>query len=364
MRMLRTYVAWTVMLGAALASMAWAPSRAMAAKPLPAETKAETANLERLLPDDAEAVIVINFKQLLNSPLLKKGGALESLKDLLKKNDDAQKAIADLGLDPFTDIDAMISAQCGEGPDKGLIAVTGKFDVAKFDSKADAVAKEKKDAIKIHSVASGKDEYKVYEVSDLDQLIKFPAELAPFGPDASAVFVGVDKSAIVMSSSKEYVADALAKAAGKKKTELKSKEIQKLLAKVDAKQTLSLVVLASILTKGPLGEEPQAKDVLDKIENITGGITVNDGIKTQLVLAAKDSEAAKAVNKKVGEGLDEAQQLVGALADLRKELAPLLDVVKGVKVAAKDKAVTIDSDISGELLQTLAKSLSSVLKRK
>jgi hypothetical protein len=362
--MRRTYVAWTVMLGVALAAMMLAPARATAAKPLPIETAPETANLERLLPDETEAVVVVNFKQLFNSPLLKKGGALESLRDLLKKNDDAQKAIADLGLDPFTDIDAMISAQSSEGQDKGLIAVTGKFDVAKFETKADAVAKEKKDAVKIHSVASGKDEYKVYEVADLDQLIKLPAELAPFGPDGSAVFVGVDKSAIVMSSSKEYVAEALAKAAGKKKTELKSKEIQKLLAKVDAKQTLSLVVLASVLTKGPLGEEPQAKDVLDKIENITGGITVSDGIKTQIVVATKDAEAAKTVHKKVGEGLDEAQQLVGALADLRKELAPLLEVVKGVKVGTKDKAVTIDSDISGEVLQALATSLSSVLKRK
>jgi hypothetical protein len=362
--MLRSNVAWTVSLVVALSAMMWVPSRAAAGKPLPIETKAETANLERFLPDDTEAVVVVHFKQLLDSPLLKKGGALESLRDVLKKNDDAQKAMADLGLDPFTDIDAMISAQCGAGQDKGLIVVTGKFDVAKFESKADAVAKEKKDAIKIHSVASGKDEYKVYEVSDLDQLIKLPAEVAAFGPEGSAVFVGVDKSAIITSSSKEYVAEALAKAAGKKKTDLKSKEIQKLLAKVDAKQTLSLVMLASILTKGPLGEEPQAKDVLDKIDNITGGITVSDGIKTQLVLATKDADAAKAVNKKVGEGLDEAQQLVGALADIRKDLAPLLEVVKGVKVAAKDNAVTIDSDISGDLLQALAKTLSTVLKRK
>ncbi len=363
--MLRTFITWSVALGVALSAMTlWSPSRAAAAKPLPEETKPDTANLERLLPNESEAVVVINFKQLLSSPLLKKGGALEALKDLLKKDDAAQKAMADLGLDPFTDIDALISAQCGEGQDNRLVVVTGKFDVAKFEAKADAVAKDKKDTIKMHSVASGKDEYKVYEVSNLDQLVKLPAEFAPFAPDGSAVFVGVDKSALIMSSSMDFVAEALAKAAGKKKTELKSKELQKLLAKVDGKQTLSLVMLASVLTKGPFGEEPQAKEILEKLENITGGITVSDGIKTQLVLAAKDAEAAKAVNKKVGEGLDEAQQLVGALADLRKDLAPLLEVVKGIKVSSKDKAVTIDSDISGEALQALAKSLSAVLKRK
>jgi hypothetical protein len=363
--MLRTFITWSVSLSVALSAMTlWSPSRAAAAKPPSEETKPETANLERLLPNDTEAVVVINFKQLLSSPLLKKGGALEALKDLLQKDDATQKAMADLGLDPFTDIDSMISAQCGEGQDKGLVVVTGKFDVAKFEAKANAVAKDKKDTIKTHSVASGKDEYRVYEVSNLDQLIKLPAEFALLAPDGSAVFVGVDKSALIMSSSKDYVAEALAKAAGKNKTELRNKELQKLLAKVDAKQTLSLVMLASVLTKGPLGEEPQAKEVLEKLENITGGITVSDGIKTQLVLAAKDADAAKAVNKKVGEGLDEAQQLVGALADLRKDLAPLLEVVKGIKVGSKEKAVTIDSEISGEVLQALAKSLSTVLKRK
>jgi hypothetical protein len=363
--MLRSRTAWTVLLGMALSAlMLWTPSRAAAAKPLPDETKNETADLERLLPNDTEAVVVVNFKQLLNSPLLKKGGALEMLKEMVKKNDDAQKALADLGFDPFSDVDSLIRARSGEGPDKELYVVTGKFDVAKFKAKAGAVAKEKKDSVQIHSVASGKEEFTVYEVSNLDQLIKLPAELAAFGPDATAMFVGVDNSALVLSASKEYVADGLAKAAGKKKTELANKEVKKLLAKVDTKQTLSVVIMASVLTKGPLGEEPEAKEALDKLENVTGGITVGDGIKTQIVLAAKDADAAKALNKKVDEGLDEAQQLVGALADLRKELAPLLEVVKGVKVGAKDKTVTIDSDISGEALAALAKSLGSVLKQK
>jgi hypothetical protein len=355
---------WRAMPVLALSLLLVGSAPRVLAAPISEDLKADPAGLERLLPNDTEAVVVVNFKQFLDSPLLKKGGALEAIKEMLKKNDDVQKNLADLGFDPFTDVDALISAQTGEGQDKGLVVLTGKFDVPKFKTKAEAVAKEKKDSVKIHSVAAGKDEYTVYEVSNLDQLIKLPAELEAFGPDTTAVFVGVDKSAVVLSASKDYVAEALAKAAGKKKTELANKEVKKLLARVDPKRTLSLVIMASVLTKGPLGEEPEAKEALDKLENITGGITVGDGIKTQIVLAAKDADAAKALNKKVDEGLDQAQQLVGALADLRKDLAPLLDILKGVKVAAKDKAVTIDSDISSEVLAALAKSLESVLKRK
>jgi hypothetical protein len=361
--MVRTRTCGVVALGLALSAMTAFASSTASAAPVSDDAKAGLASLERFLPNDTEAVVVINFKQLFESPLLKKGGALGILKELIKKNDEAQKTFTDLGFDPFTDLDTMVSAQSGEGQDKGVVVVTGKFDVAKFTKKADEVAKDKKDAVKIHSVVVGKDEYKVYEVTNLDDLVKLPGELAPLAPDSQAMFVGIDKSAVIMSASKDSVAEAMAKAAGKKKTELKNKEIQKLLAKVDAQQTVSMVILASVIARSPVGEEPQAKEVLEKLDNITGGITVGDGIKTQILLGAKDADSATAINKKVDEGLDQAQQLVAAFADLRKDLAPLLQVVKGIKVGAKDKTVTIDSEISAEVLESLGKSLGSLLKR-
>jgi hypothetical protein len=346
---------WMIVLGAALATLTFS-----------ANAPAAPGDLEKLLPNDTEAVMLINFKQLLAAPLLTKDGAVDIIKEALKKNDDAQKVMADLGIDPLKDLDSLISAQSGEDPEKGLMILKGNFDVAKFQAKAEAVAKDNKDHLKIQKVKLDGVEYTVYEVSKLDQLIQLPPELAMLAgdaKDAKTAFVGIDKSALVMSPAKEYVAEALAKAAGKKKTEIKSKEMQALLAKVDPKQTISMALLAGALTKGKLGEEPEAKEALAKLENVTGGITIAEGIKTQIILAAKSGDDAKELGKKLDDGLDQAQQVVGALVEFRKDLAPLLGIVKGVKSTASGKTVTIESDISGDAVREIAKVLGQALNK-
>jgi hypothetical protein len=346
---------WMAVLGAALVVLTYSTN-----------ARAAAGDLEKLLPNDTEAVMLINFQQLLGAPLLTKGGAVDIIKEALKKNDDAQKIMADLGIDPLKDIESLISAQSGTDADKGLMILKGNFNVAKFQAKAEAVAKDNKDHLKIHKVKLDGAEYTVYEVSKLDELIQLPPELAMVAgdvKDAKTAFVGVDKSALLMSPTKEYVAEALAKAAGKKKTEIANKEMQTLLGKVDGKQTISMVLLAGALSKGKLGEEPQAKEVLAKLSNVTGGITVADGIKTQIVLAAKSGDEAKDLGNKVNEGLDQAQQLVGALVEFRKEMAPLLGIVKGVKATSSEKTVTIDSDISGDAIRELAKILAQAINK-
>jgi len=336
------------------------------AAPPSATPPAAASDLVKLLPNDTEAVFVINFKQLLDAPLLKKAGILEKIQEALKSNSDTQKAMTDLGFDPLKDLESVVTAQSGEDAEKGLMIMKGTFDAAKFGAKAEALAKDKKDNISIEKVKVDGADYTVYEVSKIDELIKLPPELAGLTADAAAkpVFVGVDKSALLVGASKEYVADALAKAAGKKKTELKSKEMQSLLAKVDPKQSVSMVLLAGVLARGPLSEQPDAKEALAKLDNITGGITVADGIKTQLILAAKSGKDAEDLEQKVNGGLTQAQVVVGIVVDSQKSLEPLLDIVKGVKTTTKDKTVTIDSDISGDVVRDLAKTLGTVLQRK
>jgi hypothetical protein len=360
--MLSSCKPWMTVLGAAVAVLALSapvPAAPTAGAPVSA------SDLGKLLPNDTEAVVVVNFKQLFQAPLLKKGGALEALKEALQNNDDAKKTMADLGIDPFKDVTALIMASSGDDPDKGLTVLQGTFDVSKFQAKAEEVAKDKKDNLKIQKVKVGADEYTVYELAKLDELIKLPAEFAALadGSDAKTLFVGVDKSALLMSASKESVAEALAKAAGKKKTELKSKDMQSLLAKIDPKQTVSVALLAGTLAKGPLAEDSDAKDALAKLDNVTGGITVADGIKTQILLAAKSDDDAKDLNKRVDEGLRNAESLVGFVVDQRKDLAPLLTIIKGVKASAAGKTVTIESDIAGEVVQDLAKTLGQMIHR-
>jgi hypothetical protein len=110
---------WMAVLGVALAVLAFTtPAPAIA------------GDLETLLPNDTEAVMLFNFKQLLAAPLLTKGGAVDILTEALKTNDDAQKIMTELGIDPLKDIEILISAQSGAEGDKGLMILKGTFDVA------------------------------------------------------------------------------------------------------------------------------------------------------------------------------------------------------------------------------------------
>src|SRR5260370_15898023 len=197
----------------------------------------------KLLPDDTEAVIAINFKQLFESALIKK---------IDKKGADNEHVKKELGFDPMKDLESVVFAIPGGGNgEKALIIINGAFDAEKLEAKVDEAIKDKSENVKIHEVADGDDTYKVYEVTNLTDLIKkkLPPQLAgPAGANPLAdksIFAGFHESAVLISGDKDQVVDALKKASGKKKTELKSKEMKDLLTKIDAKRTLSLAILAS-----------------------------------------------------------------------------------------------------------------------
>jgi len=305
----------------------------------------------KLLPDDTEAVIVINFKQLFESALIKK---------IDKKGADNEHVKKELGFDPMKDLESVVFAIPGGGNgEKALIIINGAFDAEKLEAKVDEAIKDKSENVKIHEVADGDDTYKVYEVTNLTDLMKkkLPPQLAgPAGANPLAdksIFAGFHESAVLISGDKDQVVDALKKASGKKKTELKSKEMKDLLTKIDAKRTLSLAILASAI----------GKEATDKFESITGGITVGADIQTEIHVNAKDDKAAKDLNKEVDQGLEQVNGILGFVITQNKELTPLVDVVKGIKASAKDNSVTIKSTITEDVLKQLGEALQAAVKK-
>ncbi|MFL5243099.1 MAG: hypothetical protein ACJ8FY_13405 [Gemmataceae bacterium] len=303
----------------------------------------------KLLPDDTEAVIAINFKQLFESALIKK----------IHKNGTDNEHAKELGFDPMKDLESVVFAIPGGGNgEKALIIVNGTFDVEKIQAKVDEAAKEKGDHVKVHETADGDDKYLVYELTNLADLMKnLPPQLAgPAGANPLAdksIFAGFSSSAVLISGDKDQVVDGLKKAAGKKKTDLKSKEMKDLLGKIDSKRTISLAILASAI----------GKEATDKFENITGGITVASDIQTEIHVAAKDEKAAKDLNKEVDQGLEQVNGILGFLITQNKQLTPVIDVVKGIKATAKDSSVTIKSSITEATLKQLGDAIQAAMKQ-
>lgn len=296
---------------------------------LVAAVPVQAADSADYFPPDTQAVITINVKQILNSPLLKKD--LPRIEAGLQGLGEAQEHLKALGFNPLKDLDTITLSGVGASDqEKGVVLVRGKFDVAKFKAQAAEHAKKHADDVKIHKAG----ENLIYEVA------------LPNSP--KPLFLGLlDDTTIVGSTEKATVEDAFAIKAGKKKVTLK-KELKALMEKCDAtKMSVAVVALGSALgTEVPNG---------DKINFITGGITLADNIQVEIAIEAKDADAAKGIKGMIDEGLNSVKGIVSLFAQQQKELAPLAEMLEVLKVDDKDKKVTIKGEVSKEAIEKLEK---------
>lgn len=299
--------------------------------------------LDPYLPDDSELVLTVNVRQILDSPLVKKHG-LQKARDALKELDQVEAVLKDLGFDPFRDLERVtLASPGGTEKDRGLAIVHGNFNLDKFRSKGEEAARDYPDYLKIHKVPlGGGATHVVYEVT--------PPEAGD-----TPLFVALPgKDTLLVSPGKDYVVDALKKAARKAKPALKSKEMQALLEKMDEKQSLAVAALGSGLTKGG-GGPPAIKAVAEKVEALGGGVTVGEDLKVELALATRTAEGAKELHDSLDTGLKRALAILSALSSANKDLSPALEVVKALRVSVRGKVVTLKGRVNAEDLEDALK---------
>src|SRR5262249_54010586 len=113
-------------------------------------------------------------------------------------------------------------------------------------------------------------------------------------------------------------------------------------------------IIPPALIKALPAEVPdEVKDFLAKLSALSGGITLTDGIKLQITLATKEAADAKALKEQIDDGMNKAVGILALLAGQNKELAPLLDFIKSVKVSSANKSVTLKGELTGEALNKL-----------
>jgi hypothetical protein len=249
------------------------------------------------------------------------------VKDILK----------DLGLDPLKDIDSVIAgfpAAKDKDADKPFVVVTGRFNQDKIESKAIELAKDQPNLVKSYKEGA----YKLFEISPPNQPQSMYAAVA-------------DKNLLLAASTKAALIEALDKNAGKKTSKLKNKELAAAVAKVDAKQSIWVVVPASSLPESMLSNK-DLKDIVADVDIITAGVTVTDKINIKVGVSTKTADAAKKLQKKIKSGLQLGQVLVLNLGD---QYAPLSDAINAVKTTANDKTLTIEAELSAELIEKLSK---------
>ena len=341
--MLKSHRAWMAALALTLCLCA-APVRA--------------ADVDPYLPNDTEAIVTVNVKQILDSAFVKKYG-LEAIKEALK-DDSAQKLMKDLEFDPLKDVDLIINSASASEKERGLLIVHGRFEVAKFEAKAETVAKDQPKSLKIVKVPDGGGgEYKLYEVAKTPGLEGQKLVLK----DKPGYLALLDKRTLVASPQKDLMIEALDKAAGKKKTALKSKELQSLIEKSDAKQSVWIAALHDVLARNvPGGDEGLVKEKVDKVTALTGGVTIDKEVKLDLVLATNNADDADDLRETINDSVATGIGVLGVLSGKNKALLPLIDILKTIKAGGKEKAVVINGQITGEVMEKALKSLPKNLK--
>jgi hypothetical protein len=289
------------------------------------------ADADKYLPNSTDAVLTIKVKQFLETPFAK--GRIEKVKGLLKANEQLQKVLDDLGLDPLKDVYSVhYGLPAGTDIDQGLAVIEGKFDVVKAHAKGEKEAKANPDLLKVEKVGN----LNLYQITD------------PRRGEGASYSALLDEQFLVWSRNRELAVQAINKKAGKAKPELK-KELTQLLAKADAKQCITIVALEQTLANGKLG------DFSGQGKTLTGGVTIGEDIKLDLAVEAKDEKTAGTVKDSIKEGLDYVKVIVGGLTFKDKKFAPLNDILATIKVDVSGATINLKGQVSKDALEKLEK---------
>jgi hypothetical protein len=303
---------------------------------------ARAAEIDNLLPDKTESVIYVNVKQILDSDLFKKY-ARGQVKQMLEANEDAQKMLKDLGVDPLKDIDLVTVGTWGKGPEdmEGLGVIRGKFDPEKLFAAAEKEAKNNGDKMSI--VTEGK--YK---------LVKFTPENSP-----KAIFASLaDDKTMIAGTDKKMVAEKLAAAKDSKKPTV-NKELAQLLLKMDDKASMYVTGVAKDGQKIELppnvnipgiDSEKLAKQ-LEKVATSSMVLRLTDEISFEISMGMKDTEAADDFNETLSQLIGTVKGFLPIIAGQQPQMKPIADEVnKNLKSKVKDKDVTLTIKLSADAI--------------
>jgi hypothetical protein len=287
---------------------------------IPAAVVSAGAKPDDLTPSDAEMVVQVNVRSLLQTPLVKKH-ALESLKALLKRNGEVRQLLNAAGLDPLKDIDTISVSGSGlpvaGGKAKMLVVVRGTF--APEKARAAAADYAKKHPGHIKSV----------KVGDLPMW-----EIQSDSKAAYAAFAG--NNTLIMTATKEETAAVVHRAGQTPQTP--SAAMQSALAHLKGTESIWMAMVATEEIKQLLKGDDQAKDIAAAVQSITGSLELSEDVQLGFVIHTKSPEAAAQIKGK----LDELMPLLaflGAGKDKSGQVAK--EVIDSIKLKTEKNDVSV-----------------------
>jgi hypothetical protein len=287
---------------------------------------ADAADRERYFPAETEAIVTVNVRQILASKLLQP--ELERIRRELDRNAQVRETLQSLGFDPLKDLDSVVLAGASfTDSQRVLVLLTGRFDVARFQRKAQEIAQAQGALLKIHREHG----QTIYETNLAGQ--------------SKALFVAVlDASTIVASFNKGYVGDSLEIRSGAKRPGLRE-EMRQMLARLTPGLSVAVAGTGAAVMKGVADPE--------RIRDVTGGITIGDDIRTDFTIRAKDAAAAAELARFLREGLDQGKNFLTLIAMNQVELAPLVALIDTLTVTEQGSDIILHGVVTAKQLSEL-----------
>ena len=290
------------------------------------ESRQEASKVQ--LPADTQALIHLNFRAMIDSPLAKKMG-IE--KEIIKALDFDIEFIAEIGFDPLKDIDSITIAAPGGGDmEKGLIIVAGKFKADKLVAKANEEAKNNEDKVKIHKAG----DKTIFESKDF-----FPDQQVPM------FMMIASNSTILASTQKEYLEKAFANSGSK----LANKDFSALVEKLDPDLAISMVTVSSAFPSKAIPEPYKA--IIEGIDSIIGGIGIDEDVTLKINVFTKEEDSSKKLKETMDQGMAQALGFLGLMAAQEKELTPVLEFVKSMKTSSKEKMMSLEGKLPSKMIE-------------
>ena len=281
------------------------------------------------LPADTQALIHLNFRAMIDSPLAKKMG-IEKKSEIIKALDFDVEFIAEIGFDPLKDIDSITIAAPGGGDmEKGLIIVAGKFKADKLLAKLNEEAKNNNNKVKTHKAG----DKTIFEVKEFNFSQQVP------------IFYMIASNTILASTQKEYLEKAFANSGSK----LANKDFSALVEKLDPDLAISMVAVSSAFPSKAIPEPYKA--IIEGIDSIIGGIGVDEDVSLKINVFTKDEDSAKKLKETLDQGMAQALGFLGLMAAQEKELTPVLEFVKSMKTSSKEKMMSLEGKLPGKMIE-------------
>jgi hypothetical protein len=295
---------------------------------------ARAADLAKVLPDGTQVVINLNIKALLQSPLLR--GNEQAFK---QATGEAAKHMEGFGIDPLKDLDRLVFAGGNsQREDSMVLLLEGTFDAEKVKAQLKAMADGGK--VKFETT-EGPGGATVYQVQ-----IPRPNRPGPRLPE-TVYFTVLDNRHVAFTVDRRAMDDVLTKKQGTKQATVTADVLQDV-AGINPKEALSVVIV-------PPADQLRGSPA-EGLTRITGGVTVTDGVRTNVRLATKDAEAAKGLAQTINDGLAQVKQLIPIFAGQQpgigpKEVEAIKQVLDTFKADVQSGSVIITSDVSKDLIE-------------